>query len=524
MSKKNELSRKTNATSSLEKSEHIDDELPDLIMLRSGGIIDARSMHWKFVDGVTYITMNFSSLPAQISSLIPNLKRVLIQVLRKDSPGYASVLFYTFRRLADVITLGSVEQVFIIEEIHVSNYLSTIPIDDKQGSDLNLCALLSYWERLQIGGISDNAVRLIRACKKRKRSRGEPVMTLDPVSGPLMDYELQQLTIELNSAYASGKIDELFFNLAWLSIMTGQRVSQYCALKVKDLIKSKNEFCELTYEIMIPQAKQGGETTRDSFLHRPLVHQFGERLWHYCDYARSVFPELGENAPMFPLIAATRRSEMQINAAFEGHWNSNSMSQFFHKAMAEIAPISPRTKEKMIVGTHRLRYTLGTRAAQEGLGELVIAEILGHANTQNVRIYTAAMPEVADRLDKKLARELTPIANAFLGVILIRPEDATLAEDLASQIVDYRHVKSGVGNCGTRSECKFSAPIACYTCSNFEAWLDAPHEKLLDHLISDRDRLKKISGPRVAAVNDLTIIAVQRVVDECARIKSSIQT
>jgi len=517
------ISSDTNATSSFKRLAHIDDELPELIALRSGGVIDPRSMHWKFVDGVTYITMNFSNLPLQISPLIPNLKRVLIQVLGKRSPSYASTLFYTFRRLSDVITRGSDEHVSRIEEAHVSNYISAIPIDDKHGTEFQLCALLSYWNQLQIGGISDAAVRLIRARKKRQRSKGEPVMTLDPVSGPLMDYELQELITDLNSAYASDKIDGLFFNLAWLSIMTGQRVSQYCALKVKDLARSEDAFGDVTYEIMIPRAKQGGETTRDSFLHRPLNHQFGERLWHYCDHARSVFPKLGEDAPMFP-SKRNRKKTFQINAMFEGHWDANAMSKAFHEALTEIAPISLRTKEKMNIGTHRLRYTLGTRAAQEGFGELVIAEILGHADTQNVRVYTAATPEIADRLDKKLARELAPIANAFLGVILIRPEDATLAGDTTSQIVDYRHVKSGVGNCGTRNECKFNAPIACYTCRNFEAWLDAPHEKLLDHLIADRDRLKEISGARVAAVNDLTIIAVQRVVEECARIKSTIQT
>lgn len=500
----------------------IDDELPDSIILRSGSVIDPRSMEWKFVDGVTYVSMNFHKLPPSICMLIPKLKRVLIQVLEKYSPSYASVLFQTFKKFAKIITDDEIEKISRIEEVHISNFISTIPLDDKTGVEFQLSALLTCWNRSQVGGISDAAIRLIHARKKQRRTKGKPVMTLDPVSGPLMDYELQQLIIYLNNAYASGKIDDLFFNLAWLSIVTGQRVSQYCALKVKDLVKSQNEFGDIVYEIMIPRAKQSGETTRDSFLSRPLVHQFGERLWNYCENVRSVFPKFGDDAPMFP-SSVKRKKKVQINAVFEGHWDATAMSFAFQEALVDIVPVTPRTKQKMNIGTHRLRYTLGTRLAQEGFGELVIAEALGHADTQNVGVYTAATPEIADRLDKKLARELAPIANAFLGSILIRPEDATFSKDMNSQIVDYRYAKSGVGNCGTRSECKFNAPIACYTCRNFEAWLDAPHEKLLDHLIADRDRLMETSGPRVAAVNDLTIIAIQRVVDECARIKSAVQ-
>lgn len=501
--------------------ENREDELPELTTLRSDAQFDPREMHWAFMDGVSYVSMNFKELPAQVAPLRTALKRVLMDVLKNGSPIYANNLFRNFSRLADVIAERA-ETVSLITEVHVANYIGKYSINDKLGLESQLAALLNLWAKLQISGVSVDAVKLLNARKKPGNTKGEGVLTLDPVTGPLTDYELQQLTAELNNAYAAKILDEQYFYLAWLAILTGQRISQYCALKIKDLVRNEDEYGELSYEILIPKAKQRGQTIRDSFLHRPLTRLFGERLWQFCNQVRAEYPMYAENAPMFP-STRKHREGMQINEEFEGHWASNELANEFRKALSVLVPVSPRTMKPMNLAIGRFRDTLGTRAAQEGFGELVIAEILGHSDTQNVGVYTAALPEIASRIDKKLAGDLAPIANAFMGVILIRPEDATLAGDVTRQITDYRHAKSGVGSCGTKIDCRFNAPIACYTCPSFEAWLDAPHEKLLEHLMQDRDRLMASSGPRIAAVNDLTIIAAQRVVDECARIKRGIQ-
>lgn len=224
---------------------------------------------------------------------------------------------------------------------------------------------------------------------------------------------------------------------------------------------------------------------------------------------------------MFPSTVKHHRLN-QVNPDFHGHWHSSELSREFQAALSSVAPVSPRTHETMHLPVGRFRDTLGTRAAQEGFGELIIAEILGHSDTQNVGSYVAAIPEIASRLDEQLARDLVPISNAFMGVILIQREDATRAGDTSSYIIDYRSSKKGVGNCGTKFDCTFDAPVSCYTCRNFEAWLDAPHDQILQRLLKKRQDLLETSGPRVAAINDLTIVAIQQVLDECSRIKNSI--
>lgn len=507
----------------LRKWAKLDDELPVLVTLRSKAQFRPSLHQWGFVDGVTHISMNFETLPMQVSPLIPSLKRVLINVLEENSPKYASNLFQTFSRIARVIAEKGSEPVSEIGEIHVSNYIAKYSLGDKLGLESQLSALLSKWGKLQYSGLSPSAIQLLRKRNKKGNTKGEAVRTLDPVNGPLTEYELQQLISEINSAYASGALDEQFYHLTWLAILTGQRVSQYCALKVRDLTRKADEFGDIVYEIQIPKVKQRGEVLRESFLSKPLTVQFGERLWAYCAKVRESFPELGDEAPLFPSDVEHRKG-YQIGSGFERHWNSNELGNEFQAALASIAPVTPRTFAPMNLAIGRFRATLGTRAAQEGFGELVIAEMLGHTDTQNVGCYTATVPEIAARLDKQLAKDLAPIAKAFMGVILIRKEDATRADDSSSQIIDYRHSKKGVGNCGTKYDCTFHAPIACYTCRCFEAWLHAPHEELLDHLLKERERLLIASGPRVAAINDLTIVALQGVVDECARIKRSLAT
>jgi hypothetical protein len=147
---------------------------------------------------------------------------------------------------------------------------------------------------------------------------------------------------------------------------------------------------------------------------------------------------------------------------------------------------------------------------------LVIAELLDHSDTQHVGVYVGSVPEIAERIDRAVAMTLAPLAQAFSGVLIADESEATRAGDSTSRIVDYRTDQSKpIGSCGQHSFCDFNAPIACYTCANFEPWIDGPHEALLARLISERDRLASTTDKRIAAINDRTILAVAQVIQLC---------
>jgi hypothetical protein len=80
-----------------------------------------------------------------------------------------------------------------------------------------------------------------------------------------------------------------------------------------------------------------------------------------------------------------------------------------------------------------------------------------------------------------------------------------------------------MGECGKHGFCGFAAPVACYTCKSFEAWLDGPHEAVLNYLIARREQLLQTSDKRMASVNDRTILAVAAVVQRCSELQSNPQ-
>jgi len=491
-------------------------QLPQSIRLRSGAIFHPAQEHWKFRDGIYTVYMNFSDLPHQVSPLLPYAKQVLLNFLEINSPTHAVNMFRSLVRLAEVIALTAKDEVLEVSQAHILNFVAKHK--SRPGIDAHLSALITRWSELGMPGLSADAVELLASMRKKGNRKGHAVQTLDPVEGPFTEFEVQQLTQALNLAYAEGTFDPMFYFLTWLAMLTGQRVSQYCALKVQDLAATVDSDGNVAYEISIPKAKQRGSVVRDTFHVRPLLRQFGEQFWAYAQSIKARFPELGIEAPMFP---ATFDSDLQqLDAGFEKHWTSAALSAEFRSALEGIAPLSSRTAEPMHMAIGRFRDTLGTRMAQEGFGELVIAEILGHVDTQNVKCYVAVIPEISERLDKSLARDLAPVANAFAGTIILKPEDATRFGDPSSQIIDYKNSGKPVGDCGTYYNCQLHAPIACYTCPKFEAWLDAPHEALYEELEKERNEMLEISGQRLAGINDLTMIAIKIVIDECVRIKA----
>jgi integrase len=494
------------------------EDLPKFIKLRSGGIFELTGDYWRFQDGVHRLYFDFEKLPEQVSPLIFNLKRVVINVLEELSPWTAYGMLNIFSHLASVVKEREEGRVSVIEVRHILNYISKYSPGDTLGMESRLGTLISKWTKLGFAGFSAEAVNLIKSRRKPGSVKGESVRTMDPVKGPLIDLELQEFISALNDAYAEKKINKDLYLIAWLAILTGQRVSQFCLLKVCDLLQPDDANGDVKYEINIPTGKKQNEASRESFLNRPLPFQFGQVLWTFAQEARKANLERGEMAPMFP-GPLSKNGPLQLNPEFLGHWDSMSLCAYFDAQLAPIAPVSPRTFEPMHIAIGRFRKTLGTRAAQEGYGELVIAEMLGHEDTQNVKVYVGIVPEIAARLDKQLARDLAPIANAFSGKVLRSPQDATRANDATSQIIDYKYAKAGVGSCGTTYDCHFNAPIACYTCRNFEAWADAPHQILLDHLLSERERLWKTSGQRIASQNDNVIFAIQAVIFECEYLK-----
>jgi hypothetical protein len=139
--------------------------------------------------------------------------------------------------------------------------------------------------------------------------------------------------------------------------------------------------------------------------------------------------------------------------------------------------------------------------------------LLDHTDTQNVAVYAENVPENAIAIDEAVARELAPLAQAFSGMLVDSESSAIRGDDLSSRV---RNHDAALGTCGHYGFCGALAPIACYTCREFQPWLHAPHGSLLNALLGERKRIEDATqDATMAAINDRTILAVTQVVQLC---------
>jgi hypothetical protein len=333
----------------------------------------------------------------------------------------------------------------------------------------------------------------------------------------LSDLEVESLQAALDRAYAACDVGMEGYVLTYLFMLLGQRAVQYAALKVRDVGVARVEDGTSVYTLRVPRAKQRDQLSRSEFTDRVLAPQIGQLLIEYSDAVRMKFKGLLSDPSDAPLFPARRRISKTEPQDFAYHRTWSGLRFFLVVTLLRLKAASERTGQPLHINAVRFRRTFLTRAAIEGHPPLVLAELADHNDTQNIGVYIEARPELVDRIDRAIAMRLAPLAQAFAGVLIEDESQATRAGDPTSRICnpDGDGAIKPVGSCGKFGFCGFSAPIACYTCVNFQPWLDGPHEAVLQHLIGERERLAKETDLRIASINDRTILAVAEVIQLC---------
>ena len=485
--------------------------LPQFVTTKGGAVFDPREALWAFRDGLFNVHLDFSEIPLTEEPLI-SFKATLIWYAENRSAPYLHNVFKEFSTfLEDLYDLID-EPVTVITGTDVLNQRASLGHRMKP-----VASLLRKWSSLQHPGLSNDVITVLDNIKTKGAPSGVAVLTLDPLMGPFSPIEQAGIQDALNDAYETGRVTEEVFLLTWLFIALGSRPVQFAALKVCDLSRTVSPDGTETYVLQVPRAKQRNASLRDEFKARPLVSQIGKPLYAYAQKVRARFVGRLTNtdeAPLFP---------EQLGASVAEGWakyhrTSKALRAMLKAALEKLKVTSERTGELLNITPIRFRRTFGTNAAQEGHGVLIIAELLDHSGLDSAGIYVAATPELAGRIEKATALHMAPLAQAFKGHLIKDESEATRSANPSSRIIDLRIDRSAapMGSCGQHSFCGFTAPIACYTCKSFEPWLDGPHEAVLDHLLTERDRAL---DPRIGAVNDRTILAVAQVVQLCKAAK-----
>ncbi len=492
-------------------------DFPEEVTTRNGAKFDPRLDRWSYRDSTVTVSLDFLSLRAT-NNLIKSTKKVLIWYAENRSPDHLMNMFERFEHLLKYSKLGLDESSHINSNVLI-NYRASL--SSKNSWYLgNLSGFLKKWHSLGVVGVTDDAIALLKQLRLKGNRKGEAVSTMDTLDGPFTDLEVEAIHTAVDNGYKMGDISLDDYLLVWLFLALGQRPIQYASLKVCDFGASVGKDGVTIYSLNIPRAKQQDQLSRSTFSQRVLVPQIGEKFLQHIEVVKAMFTGTLADTSVAPLFPSKRSRKNEPNG-FEFHRTSKSLSVDLKNALNRLKVISERTGEHLHITATRFRRTIGTRAAMEGHGELVIAELLDHTDTQNVGVYVQATPEIVERIDKAMALHLAPLAQAFAGVIIKTESEARRKDDPTSRICDPRFEPSmkPMGNCGQHGFCGELAPISCYTCRSFQPWLDGPHEAVLNHLISERERMMEVSDSRIASINDRTILAVAEVVRRCDEIK-----
>ncbi|WP_295968047.1 site-specific integrase [uncultured Xanthomonas sp.] len=475
------------------------------IRTKSGIEFDPRADVWTYRDGVNNIFLDFNQLPNAAEELRDGAKFVLKWYAENRSPDHLKNMFHRLQHFLR----ATPKEIVSITAVDLLNYRAGLQKSTEWylGS---FAGLLRKWGHLGYPGVGEDVELFLKQLRLKGNAKGVSVLTWNPHDGPFTHIEEEALQAALNQAYAEGIVSTAEYMLAWLFILLGQRSKQYASLKVCDVQVKRDADGMLKYSILIPSAKKGSKFARAQFVERPLIEQFGEVLTAYAEDVRARFCSILDDASQAPLFPSSRSAGG--GGGFEFHRAATDVGAKIAAVFESLSVVSERTGKAMSISGVRFRRTIGTRAGEEGYSPLVIARLLDHADTQNVGVYSSSSPAIIERIDRAIATEMAPLAQAFAGTLV-----EELGEDTSRRIIDLRIDQSGspMGDCGTYGFCGFNAPIACYTCSNFEAWLDGPHEAVLQHLLHERDRQLGTSDKRIASINDRTILAVAAVIEAC---------
>lgn len=395
----------------------------------------------------------------------------------------------------------------MIDDKDLINYRSTLHRQNLHYLE-HLSAFMKKWVELGYPGINPDVLVFFRAVRIPGNEKGAAVRQNCPYKGPFTDIELQAIAESAREAFRVGKLGRGDYAILLLVMTIGARPGQLSMLVCGDFELPKNGFSMCMLKVPSLKKRTSNRLTRE----RPIPAELARLLDDQAREAAADERLTGIDPARRPLFINSEHSDFSdVRLA---HIGRSGVDAALQRVARAIDVCSERTGKPIALTATRFRRTLGTRAIEEGYAPITVAEMLDHSDLQNVSVYVENRSSIVDRIDAVLAAKLGPIARLFLGRVIEREAQANVDDPATRRVRADRDLP--VGTCGGSSGCNRRAPIACYTCASFMPWRDAPHERLLQSLIDERDRLLA-SGidTRIAAANDASILAIADVIERC---------
>lgn len=505
---------------------------PDTIVSFSGATIDVREDIWRVgVDQTADISIfRFND------DIYYNICFYITHLLRNYSPDYVE---------NNCKWLSPLSQTAVVKSISKS-------IDDSGTLDLSVYKAFSSALKGKPGWITSAKAAFIRwylwSCDMGlhtfdddvaielehitlpRSARGQAVLSEDPQKGPLTPIEVANLLAALRGALLDNLVDRCSTAICWLLVSFGLNSKHIRLLEEDDLKTFQSQDGTKIYILNIPRIKKRKSQERSEFRYRSLDPQLGSLLETVIAENRSAqslvhdnFMNAGGQIEKFarPLFRqASHRPELTATSFEKWSYRMRKPGPRTHLAyLVKRLDLKAEDGSPLKLYPRRLRYTLATRMVENGASPREVADALDHSSTDHVMVYFNSRFGLVEKVDKALGPYLITHAQAFMGTIVRGPSEAVRGDDPSSEIALVSTTVEGlrkVGTCGEYGFCDLYAPVACYTCRKFQAWVEADHRGMLNSLVNKReDRLSVGSDIKITKIHDRTIAAVKEVIRRC---------
>lgn len=222
---------------------------------------------------------------------------------------------------------------------------------------------------------------------------------------------------------------------------------------------------------------------------------------------------LVNNMPMFPdcrMFEMELESPELVGMVFSPSTLAFHLSESAVTHAIRLVRISSDRMPDCVVTSNRIRHTVLTRGAQDGLPVAHLAKITG-VTVPAARHYIDLNYESRRQIDSRyIGNEF--LKAAFSDVISVAPEGDGAILDNEFVPLGGVHQKSHCIDCPT----KMGRPLGCYGCSNFRPLLEANHDAVL--IAAER----KLEVNRTSLISPLHFRTVEKLETQISWIKITI--
>ena len=377
-------------------------------------------------------------------------------------------------------------------------------------------------------GFSKAYAQELSALELPGNSRGEAVRMADPERGALsrsLEFPLLVAALKSDDGQSLEYLQQRV--VVALSIAFGRNPANLTFLRESDFARLAPEQDDPCCIIRMPRIKKRFISPRDDLLDEYLDPYFGLLIEQLLERSKLIPLSFAgrefiaaEERPLLINMNGNKAAILSNDIDNVFNLTSNGISRLLTAFVRRHNIISPLTGELLHVTPRRLRYTLATGLAAEGVSKRELARILDHSDTQTVSVYFEMASKVIEHLDKATAKGFSKYLGFFKGKLIDSDEDAVNGDRDDKQLVfadeHNSSSQSEIGVCGAVSVCHLDPPYSCYLCPKFQPYRHADHEHVLECLLANREeRIKKYEDARLGIQLDEVIAAVAQVAKLC---------